>query len=97
MIGTGEYMLNKKNNKVRAIATIVMDFPKAFDTLNHNQTCKIKTYGFEKNTSTLIEIYFSNSHQITIKRGDKFSKWKKKLTELPDVSIFRPLFFSTFY
>ena len=88
MIGTWEYMLNKKNNKVRAIATIVMDFPKAFDTLNHNQTCKIKTYGFEKNTSTLIEIYFSNSHQITIKRGDKFSKWKKKLTELPDVLSF---------
>ena len=38
-------LLNKEN-KVREI---VMDFPKAFDTLNGNLMCKVNTYGFDEN------------------------------------------------
>ena len=38
MTGTCEYMLNKEN-KVRGI---VMGFPKAIDTLNHNLLVKYK-------------------------------------------------------
>ena len=38
-------ILAKQRNKVREI---VMDFPKAFDTLNGNLMCKVKTYGFDE-------------------------------------------------
>ena len=93
MHGTWEYMLHKEN-KVRAI---VMNFPEAFDTLNHHLLCKIKTYGFDKNTLTLIQSYFSYRHQIIIKIGDTFSKWKKISTDVPHVSILGPIFFSTFH
>ena len=50
----------KQRSKVRVI---VMDFPRAFDTLNHNLLCKIETYGFDKNALTLIQRIF----QIDIK------------------------------
>ena len=56
-----------QNNKVRAI---VMDFPEAFFTLNHNLLCKIETYGFDKKVLTLIQSYFLNRHQIIIKICD---------------------------
>ena len=38
--------LLSKENTVREI---VMDFPKAFDTLSGNLMCKVKTYGFDEN------------------------------------------------
>ena len=93
MIETCEYLLNKEN-KFRAI---VMDFLKAYGTLNHNLLRKIKTYGFDKNALTLIQSYFSNRHQIIIKIGDTFSKSKRISTGVPQVSILGLLFFNTFY
>ena len=83
-----------QRNKIRAI---VMDFLEAFDTLEHNLLCKIKTYGLDKNALTLIQSNFSNRYQIIIKIDDKFSKWKKISTGVPQVSILDHLFFNTFY
>ena len=83
-----------QRNKIRAI---VMVFLEALDTLEHNLLCKIKTYGLDKNTLTLIQSNFSNRHQIIIKIDDKFSKWKKISTGVPQVSILGSLFFNTFY
>ena len=93
MIGTWEYMLHKENK----FRPIVKDFLQAFDTLNHNLLCKIKTYVFHKNALTLIQSYFIILHQILIEIGDKFSKWKKISTGVPQISILGPLFFNTFY
>ena len=82
-----------KGNKVGAF---VMEFPKAFNTLNHNLLCKIKAYGFDTNSFTSIQSYFSNRYQIMIKIGDKFDNWKKVSTGVQQVSIPGPLIFNTF-
>ena len=71
MIETWEYMLNKANK----VGAIVMDFSKACDTLNHNLLCEAIALGFDTNTLTLIQRFFSNKYQI-IKVGDKFGKWQ---------------------
>ena len=56
IIGTWESMINKGNK----VGTIVMDFSKAFDMLNHNRLqCKPKAYGFDTNTLTFnIKLFF---------------------------------------
>ena len=49
MIGIWKSMLNDGNK----VAAIVMDFSKAFDTLNHNLfLCRLKVYGFDTNALT---------------------------------------------
>ena len=49
MIGTWDSMLNERNE----VRTIVMDFSKAFCTLNHNLLlCKLKAHGFDTNAIT---------------------------------------------
>ena len=88
MISAWDYMLNKENK----VGAIVLDFPKVFDTLSHNFLCKVKAYGFDTNTLTLIQSYFSNRHQIIIKMGDEFSKWQKISTGVPQVSILGSIF-----
>ena len=75
--------MSDKGNKVGAIK---LDLSKTFDILNHNfLLCKIKAYGFNKNTLTkLVEV------------GDKFSNWQKFSTGMPQGSTLGPLFFSNF-
>ena len=82
-----------QRNKIRAI---VMDFLEAFDTLEHNLLCKIKTYGLDKNALTLIQSNFSNRHQIIIKIDDKFSKWKKS-QQACHKFLFLVIYFSTLF
>ena len=91
-IETWRAMINKSNK----IGTIIMDLSIAFNTLNHNLLLdKLKAYGFDKNTLTFIQSYFTNRHQQT-KKGDKFSKWQKISTVVPYGSILGPLFFNIF-
>ena len=90
MIETWRAMLNKSNK----VGAIIMDLSKAFDTLNHILLL-CKAYGFNKNTLTIIQSYFTNRHQRT-KVGGKFSKWQKISTGVPQGSIFSPFLFKTF-
>ena len=87
MIGKLDSMLNKRN-KARAI---VMNLSKAFDTLNHNLLFKLKAYDFDTNTLTLMQVYFSNTHQL-IKLGNKFSNL---LENISIDFILGPLIFNT--
>ena len=66
-------LLNKEN-KVREI---VMDFPKAFDTLNGSLMCKVKTFGFDEIILTLIQSYFSNRHEKITKKAISLILWLK--------------------
>ena len=92
MIETWRAILNKGNK----VGAIIMDLSKAFDTLNHNLLlCKLKAYGFNKNALTFIQSYFRNRHQRT-KVGDKFSKWQRISTGVPQGSIPGHLFFNIF-
>ena len=58
-------------NKGNEVGVIVMDLSKGFDKL-----CKLKAYGFDANTRTFIQSYFSNRHQRT-KVGGKFREYQK--------------------
>ena len=83
-------------NKGNKVGAIVMEFSKAFDTLNQYLfLCKLKADSFDKNALTVIQSYFPNRHQKT-KLGDKFSKWQKISIAMPQVSILGLLFFNIF-
>ena len=73
-----------------------MNLSKVFYTLNHDfLLCQLKAYGFDTTALTFIERYFLNRHQIT-KVDDKFSKFKKISTGVPQEFILVPLFFNIF-
>ena len=43
------------------VGAIIMDLLKFFEILNNNVVpCKLKAYGFDTNTLTLIQIFLSN-------------------------------------
>ena len=90
MIETWRAMLNKSNK----VGATTMDLSKAFDTLNHNLLL-CKAFCFDKNAFTINQSYFTNRHQRT-KVGDKFSKWQKISTGVPQGSIFSPFLFKIF-
>ena len=82
-------MLNK-GNKIGAIA---VDLLKIFDTLNHNLLlCKLKAYGFDKNTLTTVQIYFSNRYQRT-----KVSDFHKKSQQACLKALSLAPYFQNFY
>ena len=75
----------------------MIDFSKAFDTINHDLfLSKLKASGFNKNYVSFIRSYFSNRYQQK-KIGSTFSDWSKVITRVPQGSMLRQLFFNFFY
>ena len=71
-----------------------MDLSKAFETLNHKLLFKkMEAYGFDKKSLSFIESYFTNWKQRT-KIGNRFSKYQRIITGVPQDPNLGPLFFN---
>ena len=71
---------------------ILMDFSKAFDTLNHDLLkAQLHAYGFDKNALLLINSYLTDRWQ-QIKINSSFSSWTELLSGVPQGSVLGPLY-----
>ena len=92
VIGNWKTKLNKRNK----IGVIIMDFCKAFDTLNHNLlVAKLKTYGLDLDATLFIKSYLTTRYQ-RFKIGDSPSEWEKIIAGVSQGTILEPLLFNTF-
>lgn len=72
---------------------VLLDYSKAFDTVDHRLLLgKLKYYGFDTNSLSLIKSYLSDRSQ-RVQVGDDFSKPCQVLSGVPQGSILGPLFF----
>ena len=72
---------------------ILMDLPKAFDTLNHDQLiAKLNTYDLDKNALLLNNSYLADMWQ-RIKINPSFSSLTELLSGVPQGSVLGPLYF----
>ena len=73
------------------IGALIMDFPKAFDTINHDLfLSKLKAYGFSENS------YLTNRYQRT-NIDNTFIDCKQIITGVPQISTLGPLLFSKIF
>ena len=82
------------NHKV--VGLVTMDLSKTFDTLPHDFIVqKLKKYGADQKTTTLIADYLSNRRQ-RVKLGNNCSSWENISAGIPQESILGPLLFNVF-
>lgn len=82
---TEEWKKELDNHKV--IGLVAMDLSKAFDTLPHDLIVqKLKRYGADHKTMTLIADYLSNRRQ-RVKLGNNYSSWENISAGIPQGSI----------
>ena len=70
---------------------ILMDFSRAFDTINHELLMtKLHANGFSKEALKLIFSYLNNRKQ-RVKINKSFSSWKELLCGVPQGSVLGPI------
>ena len=75
---------------------ILMDLPKASDTINHELLiAKLYAYGFSKDALKLIHSYLSDRWQRT-KINKSFSSWSTLLKGVPQGSVLGPILFNIY-
>ena len=73
---------------------ILLDFSKAFDTVNHKLLLeKLNILGFTQNSKDWISSYLTDRFQ-RVKCNNDYSSWVKILNGVPQGSIFGPLLFT---
>lgn len=81
------------NDKNMVTAMALLDYSKAFDTINHEVLCaQLKYYGFECKAINLIKSYLGNRRQL-ICIGNTYSSPIFLQNGVPQGSILGPLFF----
>lgn len=80
-------------DRKKLVAMILLDFSKAFDTINHSLlSAKLKYYGFSQTALTFISSYLSDRFQ-RVKAGNTISSDTLITSGVPQGSILGPLFF----
>ena len=75
---------------------VLMDLPKAFDTLNHDLlVAKLHAYGFDRSALKLIKSYLTNRWQRT-KVNSSVSSWVELILGVSQGSVLGPLLFNLF-
>ena len=75
---------------------LLMDLPKAFDTLNHDLLiAKLHAYGFKKSALLLLRSYLSNRWQRT-KVNTSYSSWSELIFGVPKCSVLGRLLFNLY-
>ena len=75
---------------------VLMDLPKAFDTLNHKfLIAKLHAYGFMRDSLKLINDYLFNRRQRT-KINKSFSCWTELVQGVPQGSVLGPVLFNIY-
>ena len=75
--------LKLRLNNGSKVGVIIMDLPKAFDSLNHELLLtKLKAYRLDSNSVTFMKSYLTNRLQ-RCKINNSFSEWGKVLNGVP--------------
>ena len=88
----GKKALDREEN----MSAMFIDFPKAFDTINHGfLLSKLHAYGFSKQALSFRCSYLKNRRQ-KVQINNKFSSLKEVIAGVPQGSIDEPLIFNLF-
>ena len=91
---TEEWKKELGNHKV--VGLVAIDLAQAFHTLPHDLIMqKLKQYGADQKTTTLVANYLSNRRQ-RVKLGNNYSSWENISAGIPQRSILGPLLFNVF-
>ena len=92
MVGLTDDIIAAIDKQLNSIL-VLLDFSKAFDTLNHALLlAKLKFYGFSKSSLDLVKSFFFNRYQKVFS-NNHFSDQVQILSGVPQGSILGPLFF----
>ena len=88
--------MKKSLSKVEKMSAMFIDFPKAFETINHGLLLsRLPTYGFSKQALSFRCSYLKNRRQrVQIK--NKFNSLKEVIPGVPQGFIDEPLIFNLF-
>lgn len=84
-------------DKGKPTVLVLLDFSKAFDTINHSRLCKKlqRNFGFSPNAAQLVYSYLTERFQSVFNNGS-FSSFASIKSGVPQGSILGPIFFALY-